>query len=222
MKTRLIIFALFTGLFFSCAKDGDIGPQGPKGDTGAAGQNGADGTNGADGAPGQPGTPGAPGTSANVWTYIYSNQRIGAEGPGILNPTTGRYIFRGTNAYGPANYERVQNSGVVLVYFRSGGVGKWQLESYETGVGSEGTGNDGTVQITYTQEQRSVEVQSQFSATLNSGAEMLMAKFDLKIILVESGSVTMSTLRTKAPDLEIGAVERYLESVCRKDRKPRL
>ena len=217
MKTSIITLVLFTCLFFSCAKNGEIGPQGPKGDTGAPGQNGqngADGTNGTDGAPGQPGTPGAPGTSANVWTYIYGNQQIGPEGSGILDPATDRYIFRGTNAYGPANYERVQNSGVVLVYFRSSsGVGKWQLGSYQTGVGSEGTGNGGPVQITYTQEQRSVEVQSHFSATLNSGAEMLMAKFDVKIILIESGSVTMSTLRTKVPDLEIAPVERYLKSI---------
>jgi hypothetical protein len=213
MKTTLVIFALCTSLLFGCAKDGEIGPQGPKGDTGAAGQNGQDGTNGADGADGAPGIPGAPGTSANVWTYIYANQRISAETPGTLDAATGRYIFHGTKAYSPANYERVQNTGVILVYFRSSGVGKWQLGSYQTGVGSEGTGNGGTVQVTYTQEQRSVEVLSQFSATLDSGVEMQMAQFDLKIILVESGSVTLSTLRTKAPDLEANAVLSYLKSI---------
>jgi len=221
MKTRFIILALFTALLLSCGKDGEVGPQGPKGDTGAAGQNGKDGRDGANGANGNPGTPGTPGTSANVWTYIYSNQQIGPEGLGILDPTTGKYIFRGTIAYGVANYERVQNSGVVLVYFRMSGVGKWQLGSYQIGVGSEGTGNDGLVQITYSQEQRSVDVQSQFSAKLNSGAEMQMAKFDVKIILVESGSVTMSTLRTKVPDMEIGSVESYLKSIGRNNQKQR-
>lgn len=213
MKTRLLILALFTCLFFSCAEDGAIGPQGPIGDTGPAGQNGTNGTDGTDGAQGEPGAPGAPGSSAKVWTHIYSNQRIGADAPGILDPATGKYIFRGKKSYGPANYEMVQNTGVVLVYFRMSGVGKWQLGSYQIGVGSEGTGNGGSVQLTYTQEQKSVDVQSQFNATLDSGAEMLMAQFDIKIILIESDSVTMSTLRTKVPDLEIDSVERYLKSI---------
>ena len=213
MKTRLIILALFTILLFSCAKDGEIGPQGPKGDTGAAGQNGQDGADGIDGADGMPGIPGAPGNSANVWTYIYSNQRISANTPGILDPGTGKYIFHGTKEYSPANYERVQNAGVVLVYFRMSGVGKWQLDSFQIGVGSEGTGNSGNVQVTYTQEQKSVQVRSQFQALLDSGTEMEMAQFDLKIILVESGSVTMSSLRKIAPELDNNAVEHYLKSL---------
>jgi len=213
MKTTLVIFALCTSLLFGCAKDGEIGPQGPKGDTGAAGQNGQDGTNGADGADGAPGIPGAPGTSANVWTYIYANQRISAETPGTLDAATGRYIFHGTKAYSPANYERVQNTGVVLVYFRMSGVGKWQLGSYQIEVGSEGTGNSGNVEITYLQEPKSVNLLSQFNALLNSGAEMQMAQFDVKIILVESTSVTMSALRSKVPNLEANAVASYLNSI---------
>ncbi|QRR01375.1 collagen-like triple helix repeat-containing protein [Dyadobacter sandarakinus] len=213
MKTSLMILALFTALLFSCAKDGDIGPQGPKGDTGAAGQNGQDGTNGTNGTNGADGAPGTPGTSASVWTYIYTNQRVTAAGPGVLNPATGKYVFTGTKEYAPANYERVQNAGLVLVYFRMSGVGKWQLGSYQTEVSSEGTGNSGMVRIGYSQEQQSVSVLSQFNATSDSGAEMQMAQFDVKIILVESGSVTMPALRTRVPDLEIGAVESYLKSV---------
>jgi len=102
------------------------------------------------------------------------------------------------------------------------GVGKWQLGSYQIEVGSEGTGNNGNVQITYSQEPKSVNLLSQFHALLNNGAEMQMAQFDVKIILVESSSVTMSTLRTKVPDLEIEAVEGFLKSIGRKDQKPRL
>lgn len=213
MKAKLIIVLLLTGLLFSCAKDEEIGPQGPKGDVGAPGQNGQNGTDGQDGTDG---APGAPGTSANVWTYIYSNQRINANTPGILDPATGRYIFHGTKEYLPANYEKIQNTGVVLVYFRMSGAGKWQLGSYQIEVGSEATANNGTVQLTYSQDQKSVNVQSQFSALLDSGAEMQMAQFDVKVILIESSAVTISSLRSKVADLEIGAIENYLKSMVRK------
>lgn len=122
-------------------------------------------------------------------------------------------IFRGMKEYSPANYERVQNSGIVLVYFRMSGVGTWQLGSYQVEVGSEGTGNNGNVQVTYSQERQALNVQCQFSALLNSGAEMQMTQFDVKIILVESSAVTMSLLKSKVPDLEVNAVADYLRSV---------
>ncbi|WP_157487990.1 collagen-like triple helix repeat-containing protein [Dyadobacter crusticola] len=210
MKMSLMALVLFLSLLLSCAKDGEIGPQGPKGDTGATGQNGQDGQDGADGAPG---TPGAPGTSANVWTYIYNNQRISAQTAGHLDPATGKYIFSGVKKYAPENYERVQNSGVVLVYFRMSGIGTWKLGSYQINVGSEGTGNSGDVRMTYAQDLQSLTVRSEYAASKDNGAEMQQAQFDLKIILIESSTVNMSALRKSAPNLEITAVEQYLKAV---------
>ncbi len=213
MKRVVVALALLSGLIFSCAKDGDIGPIGPKGDMGVPGPKGQDGKDGTDGADGSPGSPGAPGKSANVWTYIYNDQRISAQTTGYLDPETNKYVFSGSKEYQPANYERVQNAGIVLVYFRMSGIGSWALSSYQANVGSEGTGNSGQVQMTYVQGPTALKVNGVYLAALNNGAEMQQAKYDLKIILVESTSVSISTLRREAPDLEASAVERYLNEI---------
>jgi hypothetical protein len=213
MKIHLFTLALFGSMLLSCAKDGEIGPQGPKGDTGAQGPNGQNGQDGADGEDGAPGNPGTPGTPTNVYTYLYSNQRIGATTAGHLDPVTHKYVFYGTKEFTPANYERIQHTGIVLVYFRLSGVGSWKLDSYKTGVWNEGNGNKGDVNITYSQDVKSLVVQSQFLAELNSGAEMESAQFDMKLILIESSSVTMSSLRSNVASMEMNAVKRYLKSV---------
>lgn len=214
MKINILIIALSMGILISCAMDGDIGPQGPKGDTGAQGPTGQNGQDGTDGQDGAPGTPGAPGTSAGIFTYLYSSQRIEASTTGYLDPVTNKYVFYGTKEFTPDNYERIQNAGIVLVYFRMAGVGSWKLGSYKAEVGSEGTGNTGEVTITYSQDLNSLNVQSQFLAAMNSGAEMKSAQFDMKVILIESSSVTMSTLRLNVASMEMEAVERYLKSVA--------
>lgn len=208
MKNHLLILALAAGMLLSCAKDGEIGPQGPKGDTGIPGTNGQDGADGQDGAPGNPGTPG---TSTNVWTYLYTNQLISSGTDGIFDPIINKYVFSGTKQYIPANYERIQNTGLVLVYFRMANVGDWKLGSYKTGVGSDGTGNSGEVTINYAQEVKSINVRSTFLSQLDSGVEMESAGFDIKVILIESGSVTISSLRTGAGSLEMSNVESYLK-----------
>lgn len=74
MKCLTYGLIIFTLVFTSCSKDGEVGPIGPAGSQGTAGTNGVDGTNGADGSDGTDGTSGqdgADGTDGNADIRIF-------------------------------------------------------------------------------------------------------------------------------------------------------
>lgn len=200
VKTKLLLLALLAIFISSCGKDGEVGPQGTKGDTGAQGPQGPQGPQGQNGQDGKDGTPGAPGAPANVWSYLYTNQQITASTPPVYDQAGNVYLFSGYKNYTPANYQRVANTGLVLVYFKSLD-GSWILGSYSTGY-SEGDGPVSNITFSQKTQSQSVEVMGRVTSPIMDGIHLSKVKFDMKIILIEPTSVTTSSLRNSGINFE--------------------
>ena len=213
MKAVILCIAFLSLVLLSCGKDGELGPGGPKGDTGAPGPRGQDGTSGQDGAPGTPGTDGAPGTPgapANVWSYLYANQQITSTSPFVYDTGSDQYMYFATKSYKPANYERVSNTGLVLVYFRYLD-GIWKPGPFDANYMNL-EGKRSNVNISQLSRNDRIEVIGKLSSPVNDPSYLTRTKFDMKVILIEPSTATMSELQNARINFEdIHAVEAYFK-----------
>ncbi|WP_266364041.1 collagen-like triple helix repeat-containing protein [Tellurirhabdus rosea] len=176
---------------------GDTGAQGPKGDTGAQGPKGDTGEKG------DPGT-------ANVWTYIYTDQQFPTPVPPEYNSVTKLYTLAGYRSYTPDKYAAVAEKGAVLVYVRDH-VHAWTLNSMQTlYFGPQPGDKNGRVETEVRPQRDRIQVMARMTSPRN---ENLLTNYraDVKIILIESTQVVTNMLSSGKVNLsDSRSVERYL------------
>ncbi len=156
MKTALKLFVnvlvLFALIAVSCSKDeteGPIGPQGPQGETGIQGPRGDPGEIGPEGPQGSQGSAGEDG-NANVSVgtvvltnadWLWNSSYSFSYGPGTTSSTFTRYV----NLNVPEIDAIIDDSGLVLVYFKATASGGWQPLPFQF----SSFGNDYDTHIVY-------------------------------------------------------------------------
>ena len=137
MKTTIKFFTyglmIFTLVFTSCSKDGDVGPIGPAGTSGLNGTDGIDGTDGTDGADGQDGADG----NANVETTVFMNPTWSSAGlmtlqvPGITQDAFDFYLILGFLKEGNVWYSANGNQAVGGYYRGSYDLGRYFIRAFD-------------------------------------------------------------------------------------------
>lgn len=137
MKTIMKFFTyglmIFTLVFTSCSKDGDVGPIGPAGTSGLNGTDGIDGTDGTDGADGQDGADG----NANVETTVFMNPTWSSAGlmtlqvPGITQDAFDFYLILGFLKEGNVWYSANGNQAVGGYYRGSYDLGRYFIRAFD-------------------------------------------------------------------------------------------
>jgi len=126
-KTKYVLMALVMVFIFSCAEDGEVGPQGTSGTDGVDGQDGINGVDGQDGANGEDGKDGADGNNGKNGT----NGNANVMSSDWFTATTSFTLTTGFGGIFLLDYihtakeitKEIIDTGVVLVYARLKGYG---------------------------------------------------------------------------------------------------
>ena len=212
MITKLKLFlqalVLVALIAVSCSKDGTEGPPGPQGETGAQGPKGdpgvmgPEGPQGPQGDAGEDGTDGEDGTNgedgnANVWVgtvaltnadWVWNSSYSFSYGTGATTSFFTRYV----NLNVPEIDAEIDDTGLVLVYFKATSTGGWQPLPFQF----SSFGNDYETHIVYETSVGNIRLHYFWRAnqgSIPSGLDTYtIANYPINYVIIQGNAIAKS------------------------------